>query len=107
MTLNNQLYNIGSIKALSTNGAPNKDLCCNVDCVIITSPFCDTIEEYIDRLSKVSFNTNGIQLYTIYIKDSAEEVRLNKRKVSSTHKIVNKSENDVSYDENNDIVIVD
>ena len=107
MTLNNQLYNIGSLKALSANGAPNKDLCCNVDCVIITSPFCDTIEEYIDRLSKVSFNTNGIQLYTIYIKDSAEEVRLNKRKVSSTHKIVNKSENNVSYDENNDIVIVD
>lgn len=107
MTLNNQLYNIGSLKALSANSAPNKDLSCNVENVIITSPFCDTIEEYIKRLDKVNFNPNGVKLYTLYIKDSIEEIRLNKRTISSNHIIVNKSENNVSYDENNDVIVVD
>ena len=107
MTLANQLFNLGRIKALSANNAPNKDLSCQIDCMIITSPLCETIEDYMNRLSKVTFNPNGVKLYTLFINDSIEEKRLNKRMLGKGHIIVNKREKTAKYDENDDVVIVD
>lgn len=107
MTLANQLYNINRLKVLSANSAPNKDLSCNIDIVIITSPLCDTIEDYMARLDKVTFNPNGVKLYTLYVKGSIEEKKLLNRKLMQSHKIVNNCENNAVYDKNNDVIVVD
>ena len=75
--------------------------------MIITSPLCDTIEDYMNRLNKVTFNPSGVKLYTLFINDSIEEKRLNKRMLGKGHIIVNKREKAAKYDENDDVVIVD
>lgn len=106
-TLNESKFNNDVIKILSTNNAPDKSLNIDVDVVIITSPLCEEIKNYIYRLSSVGFNSNPIKLYTLYIKNTLEEKRLADRELSSNHVIVNRNEINVQYDEKSDFIIVD
>jgi len=106
-TMNEQLFNIGKLQVLSTNSAPDKDLSANVDIVIITSPQCEDIKSYMYRLSNVYYPSGTIKLYSLFIKDSLEEQRLNSKPLSELHRIVNKCENSVIVENNSDFVIVD
>lgn len=104
---NETRVNYNLIHVLSTNNAPDKSLNVPIDVVIITSPDCDTIKSYIYRLSNVQFPTDGIELYTLYVKSSNEEKKLNKLPVSATHQVLNQTEENVKIENNFDLVIAD
>lgn len=105
-TLNEKLFNQNKLSILSTSNAPDKSLYALFDVVIITSTLCEPIETFLYRLSNVYFN-NKIILYTIYVKNSIEETRLNNKPLSETHTIVNNCENEIKTDNYSDFVIVD
>ena len=100
------MFNNGFIRCLSVSNSPDKRLDIDVDIVIITSPLCNTIEEYLYRLDKIKFNSS-IKLYTLYITNSLEQRQLEERKLPVNHVLLNNIKNDVAYDKNNDVVIVD
>lgn len=100
------LFNNNDIQCLSVSNSPNKCLDINVDIVIITSPLCNTIEEYLYRLDKVKFNS-PIKLYTLYITNSLEQRQLSDRILPVSHVLLNNIKNEVAYDKNNDVIIVD
>lgn len=104
---NMQAFNSGYLHVLSTNNAPDKKLSIDVDVVIITSPQCETIENYMYRLSGVFYPNNKIKLYTLYVKNSMEDTKLHHRTIPNSHIIVNKCENEVVYENNSDFVVVD
>lgn len=106
-TLNEARFNAGYINVLSTNNAPDKDLCVPVDIIIITSPLCEDIESYIYRLSNVVYPNNTIKLYSLYIKDTIEEKRLKNKTISKTHILTENTQKSENSDENFDFVIAD
>lgn len=106
-TLNQTLFNNGDLQILSTSSAPDKDLSINVDIIIITSPICDDIRSYLYRLSHLFFNANTAILYTLYIKGSLEQARLESKIIDENHTIVNKCEENVVFDDNSNFILVD
>ena len=104
---NMQAFNEGYLHVLSTNNAPDKKLSIDVDVIIITSPQCETIENYMYRLSGVFYPNNKIKLYTLYVKNSMEDTKLQHRTIANSHIIVNKCENEVVYENNSDFVVID
>lgn len=106
-TLNEARFNTGYINVLSTNNAPDKDLCVPVDIIIITSPLCEDIESYIYRLSNVVYPNNIIKLYSLYIKDTIEEKRLKNKTISKTHILTENTQKSENSDKNFDFVVVD
>lgn len=96
----------GDINVISTNSAVNKDISVSVDCVIITSPQCLTIEDYKYRLAKCKFNS-PIILCTLFTKDTLEERVITKRNNDEYHHITNSEIISVNDVKNSDIVIVD
>lgn len=106
-TRNEQLFRDGVLRVLSTNNAPDKDLCVNVDIIIITSSQCESIKSYMYRLSKVGYKGSCIKLYTLYCKNSMEQRLMDNRELANNHRIVNNCENDAIIENNSDFVIVD
>lgn len=106
-TRNEYLFNINKLRVLCTNGAPDKDLNIKVDTIIITSPLCEDIKSYMYRLGNVYYPKGKIKLYSIYVKNSIEQSRLQNKPVANNHKIVNKCENLVVSENNSDFVLVD
>lgn len=104
---NEKLFLDNKLNVLSTGNAPDKDLNADVSVVIITSPQCETIKSYMYRLANVCYPKNKIKLYTIYVKNSLEERKLQNREIASTHTIVNKCEKVVVSENNFDFVVVD
>ena len=105
-TLNEAKFNFDMINVLSLSNAPTKSLNINVSNVIITSPQCDTIEQYIYRLNNVNFG-NNIKLYTLFIKNSVEQKSLQAKEISTNHKIVNNCEIKTDFDENVGAIFVE
>lgn len=103
---NEQMFLSNKLRVLSTNNAPDKTLNADISVVIITSPQCETIESYMYRLANVCYPRNKIKLYTIYVKNSLEEKKLQNRVVAKTHTIVNKCENAVVLENNSDFIVV-
>lgn len=96
-----EMFNRNKINIISTNNSPNKDLSINVDVVIITSPFCKELKNYIYRLDKVNFNQSKLYLYTLYLNHTIEEkVLINRNKLTNKNNYGNDNIN-------NDFVIVD
>jgi hypothetical protein len=93
-TYNEFRFNNNIINVLSTNNAPDKDLQIPVDIIILTSPECEEIKSYLYRLSNITYPNNEIQLYTLYIMNTAEETKLNNKDVSNNHEIINNSNNE-------------
>lgn len=106
-TLNETLFNKGILKVLSTNSAPDKSLSIDVDVIIITSPQCEDIKNYMYRLSNVCYPNGNIKLFSIYVKNSLEQNKLQSKQVSENHSIVNKCKNTIVTENNCDFVIVD
>lgn len=106
-TRNVQLFNEGKINILAANAAPDKDLNINVDVVIITSPLCDDIKSYMYRLGKVYYNNNVIKLYSLFVKNSIEQTKLQNKPLANNHTIIHKHENLENNENNYDFVLVD
>lgn len=106
-TYNEERFNLGIINVLSASNTPDKELNIPVDIIIITSPQCEDIESYIYRLSNVKYTTNVIKLYTLYIKDSVEEKKLDGKQISETHILIEGTEKNEKIIENFDFVVVD
>ena len=102
-----KMFNAGAITALSVSNSPDKDINIAIDIIIITSPFCSTIEDYIYRLSNIYFNNNRIILYTISTTGTNEFKTLLSKPVTSTHIVTNKPKNSIVSIENSDDIIVD
>lgn len=106
-TYNQKAFNDDKLNVLSITNAPDKELCVNVDVIIITSTQCESIKSYMYRLSNLHLNTNGIELYTLYIKNSMEERLLSTKETTTNQIITNNCENNIVIEENSDFVIVD
>ena len=106
-TLNEKLFNSNKLRVLSTNSAPDKQLSIDVDIIIITSPLCEDIKSYIYRLSDVYYPNKKIKLYSIYVKNSLEQIKLQNKPLANMHTIINKCENSVISENNSDFIIVD
>lgn len=106
-SLNEQRFIYGYINILSTNNSPDKNLNVPIDVIIITSPECEEIESYIYRLSKVTYPSDVIKLYTLYVKNSTEEKRINNKTLSATHKLINCEPENVKIDENCNFIVAD
>lgn len=106
-TQNEAAFNNGKLRVLSTNSAPDKQLSIDVDVIIITSPLCEDIKSYIYRLSNVYYPSGKIKLYSLYVKNSLEQTRLQNKPLANIHTIINKCENNVVSENNSDFVIVD
>lgn len=102
-TLAEKLFNENKINVISTNNAPDKDLCIDVDIIIITSPLCEDINSYLYRLSNINFRYNKIELYSIYCKNTIEQKQLENKVLSNNHNVK------FSDDDNNfsDFIVVD
>lgn len=105
-TLNEQLFNINKLNVLSLSNSPDKRLSIDVDVVIITSPMCEDIENYLYRLSNVVYR-DKIKLYSIFCKNTIEQSKLFNKSLSETHTIVNKCEIDNDIQNNFDFMIDD
>ena len=106
-SFNESAFNRGDLRVLSTNNAPDKDLCINVDIIIITSPQCESIKSYMYRLSDITFRSGVIQLYNIYCKNTMEEKLVNDKVLADNHTIVGGCEKSVVSENNSDFIIVD
>lgn len=105
-TMNMSAFNNNHINVLSISNAPDKRLAIDVDIVIITSPLCNDIENYIYRLDKVNFN-NPIKLFTLYVSNTLEQRHLQERRLPVTHVLINNIKNIAAYDKINDVIVVD
>ena len=86
-------FNSGKINVISTSCSPDSKLSIDVDIVIITSPQCMSMQEYIYRLDKLGFPSGKITLYTLFIKDTQEEKMLEDKIRGNNHKIVQNLQN--------------
>lgn len=105
-TLNEQRFNANIIRVLSLNNMPDKNLNVTVDTIIITSPQCEDIKAYLYRLSKVFISGKTLKLFTIYIKNSIEQQKIDKKSVSDNHVVIT-DRNKTIYENNSDFVIVE
>lgn len=96
-TLNVKKFNAGDINVLSTSNSPNPDLAIDVDVVIITSPLCSSIKNYLYRFSKIAYPKGKLKLYSIVLMGTIEEKQWRNKTLAINHTILNKSE----IDENN------
>lgn len=106
-TYNEKAFNAGKLNVLSVNNSPDKDLFIDVDVVIITSPQCESLKNYMYRLSNISFNRNKLKLYTLYIKNSIEEKMLTDKERTRHHVILNNCKNNDDNVQNYDFVVAD
>ena len=106
-TYNEKAFNTGKLNVLSVNNSPDKDLFIDVDVIIITSPQCESLKNYMYRLSNVSFNRNKLKLYTLYIKNSIEEKMLTNKERTRHHIILNNCKNNDDNVQNYDFVVAD
>ena len=106
-TYNEQRFNLSLINVLSTNNTPDKDLKIPVDIIIITSPLCEDIESYIYRLSNVTYTTNVIKLYTLYVKNTIEEKKLDSKQISETHILIENEQKNEKINEKFDFIVAD
>ena len=106
-TRNEARFNANYIDVLSTNNSPDRELNVPIDVIIITSPSCEDIKSYIYRLSNVTYPNGVIKLYTLYIRNSIEEKRLENKIFSTNHNLIRNEKKSDKNGENFDFVIVD
>lgn len=98
-------FNLNKINVLSTSNSPDKELDIDVDIIIITSPLCEDIRSYLYRMSNLNVS-NPLKLYTLYIKGTMEEKRIEEREYDR-YRTVSTKEIDVDIENNNEYIVVD
>lgn len=105
-SLNEKRFNDRIINVLSIKNASNVELKIACDIVILTSPECDNIIDIKTRFANVDFIGVPTIEYKIYCIGTIENAHINKCKVPPNVKVINETENDITFDENsNDIII--
>ena len=97
-----QKYETNKINILSCNNSINADYKFGIDAVIITSPKCKILKEFLFRMSKTYLLNPRIKLFTIYIAESVESKAIYNRQNSDNIALmdtiyINKCENDEIY----------
>lgn len=105
-TQNQNKFNDGSINVISVTNTPDKTLSLNIDIVIMTSPLCREIKDYLYRLGNITWSL-PLSLYTVYCSKTIEHVALNKRVLTTNHIILNNTQNDVDLNNLTDFAVVD
>lgn len=106
-SINECLFNRDEINVLSASAAPDKDLDIEVDIIIITSPTCGEIENYLYRFAKMKVRPDVLAVYTIYVSNSIEQRLIESKKETDTHKILNKCEKIYNVENYSDFTIVE
>lgn len=76
------------------------------DVVIFTSPLCDNIIDVKTRFANVTFNGVPTKTYKIYCAGTVESDKMIKDKVNPIIKVIDDTENLISYDEiSGDIIL--
>lgn len=91
-------FNKGNINVLSSNNAVDKALSIDVDIIIITSPMCEKIRNYLYRLSQLRIRGNKLLLYNIYCKETQEQKLLEAQDRDSAHIVKNSSDDNIYSD---------
>lgn len=92
-TNNLKKFNDGTLDVLSIKNASNNKLQCEVDILIITSPMCEEIYDIKQRFLYVQFNSVPNIVYNIFCINTSEHDRVDKKKNTSIHTIINNCEN--------------
>lgn len=95
------------LRVLSANNSPDKSLYIHVDIIIITSPQCKSIADYMYQLTQLHYIDNKLKLFTIYIKNSVEQSKMESKEKALVHTIVKNCENSVKIGNNYDFIIAD
>ena len=74
--------------------------------VIFTSSLCDNITDVRTRFINVSYNNIPTITYRLYCNNTIEFDKMNKEKEHPTIKVVNDTEDFVSYDESSGDIIL-
>lgn len=105
-SLNERRFNAGHIRVLSIKSASNVKLKIACDVVIFTSPLCDDIIEVKTRFANITFDGVPTKTYKIYCAGTVESDKMIKDKVNPIIKIIDDTENLISYDEiSGDIIL--
>lgn len=105
-SLNEKRFNSGIINVLSIKNASNPKLKIACDVVIFTSPLCDDIINLKTRFADIVFNGIPTLTYKVYCHGTVENDKMIKDKSNPIIKIIDDTENSVSYDEiSGDIVL--
>jgi len=105
-SLVNDYFLSGKVTIISTNSAPDKAFCGEIDVTIITSPMCLTFKEYRYRMTGCHYIGNPHKVYKLYCRNTIEERDLSKEKPTNTHQIVNNSKKEAKFDENLGAIVV-
>ena len=105
-TINLNKFNSNMINILSIKNSSNNKLNCDIDILIITSPLCDDIYDIKHRFSELNFLTVPNIVYKVYCDNTVEHSKTLNTKVSQLKNIINKTENNVYYDENSGDIIL-
>lgn len=95
------------LRVLSANNSPDKSLYIHVDIIIITSPQCKSIADYMYQLTQLHYIDNKLKLFTIYVKNSVEQSKMENKEKALVHTIVKNCENSVKIGNNYDFIIAD
>lgn len=101
--LNVELFERGTIRVLSTNNAPDKELDIKIDRILISSPLCLDIKAYLYRLDKLLLPPE-LNVDYLYIKGTQEEKVLRDRDLSICSSNIKNSETDDNF---SDFIIAD
>lgn len=101
--LNVELFERGTIRVLSTNNAPDKELDIKIDRILISSPLCSDIKAYLYRLDKLLLPP-ALNVDYLYIKGTQEEKVLRDRDLSICSSNIKNSETDDNF---SDFIIAD
>lgn len=101
--LNVELFERGTIRVLSTNNAPDKELDVKIDRILISSPLCSDIKAYLYRLDKLLLPP-ALNVDYLYIKGTQEEKVLRDRDLSICSSNIKNSETDDNF---SDFIIAD
>ena len=105
-SLNEKRFNAGYIRVLSIKSASNVKLKIACDVVIFTSPLCDDIIEVKTRFANIAFEGVPTKTYKIYCAGTVESDKMIKDKVNPIVKIIDDTENLITYNEiSGDIIL--
>lgn len=104
--LNVELFKRGTIRVLSTNNAPDKDLNIKIDNILISSPLCSDIKSYLYRLDKLLL-PHTLSIAYLYIKGTQEEKVVKDKDLNIDNNNIKNNETDNVDSNFSDFIIAD
>lgn len=104
---NQKRFVSNKLRVLSTSNSPDKSISIDTNIIIITSPQCESIANYMYRLTQVNYINNKLKLFSIYVKNSVEQSKIENKEKALVHTIVKNCEKSVNFDINSDFLIAD